>query len=186
MTAFPTVGHLASRAGVCPGANESAGRIKSTKTRDGNRNLKGALGIAALTAARTKDTYFAAKYRRICARRGPMKALVAIERAMVVAAHGMLTKRRLLPRSRRGLLHRPPARHGQGARDTSAPSPRIHRHPAAADRLTSAQHLPPRDTMGTSSCGRQPWAPSIRRKDGAMYQRVFETVRFGRVAWSWS
>ena len=40
---------------------------------------------------RSKDTYFAAKYRRICARRGPMKALVAVERAMIVAAHGMLT-----------------------------------------------------------------------------------------------
>ena len=91
MTAFPTAGHLASWAGVCPGANESAGRVKSTKTREGNRNLKGALGIAALSAARSRDTYFAAKYRRICAHRGPMKALVAVERAMVVAAHSMLT-----------------------------------------------------------------------------------------------
>jgi transposase len=91
MTAFPTAGHLASWAGVCPGANESAGRVKSTKTCNGNRNLKGALGIAALSAARSRDTYFAAKYRRICAHRGPMKALVAVERAMVVAAHGMLT-----------------------------------------------------------------------------------------------
>jgi transposase len=91
MTAFPTAGHLASWAGVCPGANESAGRVKSTKTRDGNRNLKGALGIAALSAARSRDTYFAAKYRRICAHKGPMKALVAVERAMVVAAHCMLT-----------------------------------------------------------------------------------------------
>jgi transposase len=91
MTAFPTAGHLASWAGVCPGANESAGRVKSTKTREGNRNLKGALGIAALAATRSRDTYFAAKYRRICAHRGPMKALVAVERAMVVAAHGMLT-----------------------------------------------------------------------------------------------
>jgi len=91
MTAFPTAGHLASWAGVCPGANESAGRVKSTKTRDGNRNLKGALGIAALSAARSRDTYFAAKYRRICSHRGPMKALVAVERAMIVAAHGMLT-----------------------------------------------------------------------------------------------
>ena len=91
MTAFPTAGHLASWAGVCPGANESAGRVKSTKTRDGNRNLKGALGIAALSAARSRDTYFAAKYRRICSHRGPMKALVAVERAMIVAAHGILT-----------------------------------------------------------------------------------------------
>ena len=90
MTVFATAGHLASWAGVCPGSNESAGRIKSTKTREGNRNLKGALGIAALSVTRSRDTYFAAKYRRICAHRGPMKALVAVERAMVVAAHGML------------------------------------------------------------------------------------------------
>lgn len=40
MGVFPSPGHLASWAGVCPGANESAGRVKSTKTRDGNRNLK--------------------------------------------------------------------------------------------------------------------------------------------------
>ncbi|MGY4103610.1 IS110 family RNA-guided transposase [Nocardia sp. R16R-3T] len=91
MGVFSTSGHLASWAGVCPGANESAGRVKSTKTREGNRNLKGALGIAALSAARTKDTYFAAKYRRICARRGLMKALVAVERSMLVSAHSMLT-----------------------------------------------------------------------------------------------
>ena len=62
MSVFPTAGHLASWAGISPGSNESAGRVKSTKTRPGNRYLKGALGIAALSAARSKNTYFAAKY----------------------------------------------------------------------------------------------------------------------------
>jgi len=38
-----------------------------------------------------RDSYLAAKCRRLCARRGPMKAVVAIERAMLVAAYGMLT-----------------------------------------------------------------------------------------------
>lgn len=93
MGVFPTAGHLASWAGVCPGANESAGRVKSTKTREGNRHLKAALGIAALAVLRSKNTYYAAKYRRIAARRGPMRALVAVERAMIVAAHSMLTNR---------------------------------------------------------------------------------------------
>ena len=37
MTVFPSPGQLASWAGVCPGHHESAGRIKSTKTRPGNR-----------------------------------------------------------------------------------------------------------------------------------------------------
>ncbi len=55
MTRFPTPGHLASWAGTCPGSNESAGRVKSTKTRPGNPYLKGALGIAAMSAAKSKE-----------------------------------------------------------------------------------------------------------------------------------
>jgi len=91
MGVFPTAGHLASWAGVSPGSNESAGRVKSTKTRPGNRYLKGALGIAALSAARSKNTYFSAKYKRIATRRGPMRALVAVEHAMIIAAYNLLT-----------------------------------------------------------------------------------------------
>jgi transposase len=90
MSRFPTAGHLASWAGTCPGSNESAGRVKSTQTRPGNPYLKGALGVAALSAARSKDTYFSAKYRRITSRRGPMKALVALEHAMLIAIWNML------------------------------------------------------------------------------------------------
>ena len=91
MARFPTAGHLASWAGTCPGSNESAGRIKSTKTRPGNPYLKGALGIAAMSAASSKDTYLAAKYRRITSRRGPIKAIVAIEHTMLIAIWNMLT-----------------------------------------------------------------------------------------------
>ena len=91
MSRFPTAGHLASWAGTCPGSNESAGRIKSTKTRPGNPYLKGALGIAAMSAARSHDTYLAAKYRRIAARRGPVKAIVAVEHAMLIAVWNMIT-----------------------------------------------------------------------------------------------
>ena len=91
MSRFPTAGHLASWTGVCPGSNESAGRVKSTHTRPGNPYLKGALGIAAMSAAQAKGTYFSAKYRRIAARRGPIKAIVAIEHAMLVAIWNMLT-----------------------------------------------------------------------------------------------
>ena len=90
MTQFPTAAHLASWAGVSPGSNESAGRVKSTKTRPGNRYLKGALGVAALIQARSKGTYFSAKYRRLAPTRGPMKAIVAVEHAMLIAAWNML------------------------------------------------------------------------------------------------
>jgi len=91
MSRFPTAGHLASWAGTCPGCNESAGRIKSTKTRPGNPYLKGALGIAAMSAARSHDTHLAAKYRRIASRRGPIKAIVALEHTMLIAIWDMIT-----------------------------------------------------------------------------------------------
>jgi transposase len=91
MTRFPSADHLASWAGTCPGSNESAGRIKSTKTRPANPYLKGALGVAALSAARGRDTYLATRYRRIAGRRGPQKAVVAVEHAMLTAIWHMLT-----------------------------------------------------------------------------------------------
>jgi len=90
MTRFPSAGHLASWAGTCPGNNESAGRVKSTRTRPGNPYLKGALGVAALAAARTKGTYLSTKYRRIATRRGPVRAIVAVEHAMLIAIWNML------------------------------------------------------------------------------------------------
>jgi transposase len=91
MSRFPTAGHLASWAGTCPGSNESAGRVKSTHTRPGNPHLKGALGAAAMSTAHSHDTYLGAKYRRIASRRGPVKAIVAIEHAMLIAIWNMLT-----------------------------------------------------------------------------------------------
>lgn len=91
MSVFPTAGHLASWAGTAPGANESAGRVKSTKTRPGNRYLKRALGTAAMAAARSQTTYLGAKYRRIKSRRGPMKALVAVEHSILISIWHMLT-----------------------------------------------------------------------------------------------
>jgi transposase len=90
MSVFPSAGHLASWAGVSPGSNESAGRIKSTKTRPGNPYLKGALGVSAMSAARSKNSFFSAKYQRIRSRRGPMRALVAVEHALIIAAWNML------------------------------------------------------------------------------------------------
>jgi transposase len=90
MTVFETPGRLASWTGVCPGSNESAGRIKSAHILPGNKYLKAALGTAALSASRSKNTYLAAKYRRIAARRGPMKAIVAVEHSILTATWHLL------------------------------------------------------------------------------------------------
>jgi transposase len=85
MSVFPTPEQLVSWAGVAPGSNESAGRVKSTKTRPGNTYLKGALGQAAEAASRSKGTYLAAKFQRIVKRRGKNRALVALQRSMLTA-----------------------------------------------------------------------------------------------------
>jgi transposase len=91
MSRFPTAKHLASWAGTTPGNNESAGRVKSSRTRPGNAYLQGALGAAAMVCARHPETYLGAKYRRIATRRGPMKANVAVQHAMLTAIWHMGT-----------------------------------------------------------------------------------------------
>lgn len=91
MSRFPTAKHLASWAGTTPGNNESAGKVKSSTTRPGNPYLQGALGAAAMSCARNPHTYLGARYRRIAARRGPMKANVAIQHSMLIAIWHMGT-----------------------------------------------------------------------------------------------
>ena len=91
MTRYPTAQHLASWAGTTPGNNESAGKVKSRRTRPGNPYLQGALDTAAMCISHTRDTYLAAKYRRIAARRGPLRANVAVQRALLVAIWNIAT-----------------------------------------------------------------------------------------------
>ena len=91
MTRFPTAKHLASWAGTTPGNNESAGKVKSSKTRPGNPYLQGALGAAAMSCAQNPRTYYGARYRRIASRRGPQKANVALQHSMLTAIWHMGT-----------------------------------------------------------------------------------------------
>jgi transposase len=90
---FPTHGHLASWAGLCPGNNESAGKRKSGKTRKGNAALRTALVVAAQAAARKRDSFLSAQYRRLAARRGPKKAIVALAHSLLVIAYHVLKRR---------------------------------------------------------------------------------------------
>jgi transposase len=87
---FPTAKHLASWAGMCPGNRESAGKRQSGATRKGSPWLRGLLVQAAHAAARTKDTYLAAQYRRLAARRGKSRAAVAVGHTLLVIAYHLL------------------------------------------------------------------------------------------------
>jgi transposase len=82
---------LIAGAECTPGSNESAGKVKSSRTRPGNLYLQGALGAAAMASAQNPGTYLGAKYRRISARRGPQKANVAVQHAMLTAIWHMGT-----------------------------------------------------------------------------------------------
>jgi transposase len=92
MTRFPTAGHLASWAGLCPGNNESAGKHFSGKTRKGSKWLRTTLSQAANAAARSKGTYLAAHYARIKGRRGHKRAIVAVAHSILVIAWHLLTR----------------------------------------------------------------------------------------------
>ena len=92
MQRFPTAGHLASWAGVTPGHHQSAKVVKSAKTRPGDRYLKAALGTAALTITRTRGNYLSALYKRLASRRGPSKAIVAVEHSILISVWHMLTR----------------------------------------------------------------------------------------------
>jgi transposase len=94
MTAFHSAAHLASWAGLCPGNNESAGKQRSGQVRKGNVVLKTTLVNAAIAGSGTrgrKGTFLAEKFRRLTARRGKMKAAVAIAHKILVSVWHMLT-----------------------------------------------------------------------------------------------
>ena len=90
MSVFGNATRLASWAGVCPGNHESAGRQRRGTTRRGNAHLKTALVTAAIGASRRKGSYYRDKYHRLKARRGYLRAAVAIAHKILVAAYHML------------------------------------------------------------------------------------------------
>jgi transposase len=119
MRRFPTAGHLASWAGMCPGNHQSAGKRRVPpgrgKTRKGSPWLRALLVQAAHAGARTKGTYLQALYRRLAARRGKSRAAVAVGHTILVIADHLLaegtTSRDLGPnyfdeRDRRHVEHR--------------------------------------------------------------------------------
>jgi len=92
LCAFPSAGHLAARAGACPGNNESAGKRKPIGARSGNPYLKTALCNAAIAAARKRGSFFKAKYHKLKSRRGGGRAALAVAHKLLVCVYHMLSK----------------------------------------------------------------------------------------------
>ena len=94
MARFPSAQHLASWAGLCPGNHESAGKRQGGQTRKGDRWLRTALVEAALAAIKQREGYLAAHYRRVRARRGHKKAVVAVAHTLLVIIYHVLAAQR--------------------------------------------------------------------------------------------
>ena len=89
MAQFPSDAHLVSWAKISPRTVQSGPRSRGAKTGKGNPYLKAVLGEAAAAAAKT-DTFLGARYRRLVKRVGKLKALVAIERSILVIVWHLL------------------------------------------------------------------------------------------------
>ena len=91
MSVFPSAGHLASWAGLCPGNDKSAGKRRSGRTRKGSKWLDIALTESAQANTRSRDSYLSAQYRRLKTRRGHRRAIGAVKHSIIVAAWHMLS-----------------------------------------------------------------------------------------------
>ena len=90
MNQFRSAAHLSAWAGLCPGNNQSAGKIKSSRIRKGNKHLKVTMTQVAWAVSRTKSTYLGAKYRALALRRGKQRSIIAIGRKTLIVCFHML------------------------------------------------------------------------------------------------
>jgi transposase len=90
MAPFPTAGHLLSWAGMVPRLDESAGKRRSTRVRQGAPWLKPVLTQCGWAASRARGTYLQAQFFRLKARRGPKKAVIAVAASILTAVYHML------------------------------------------------------------------------------------------------
>lgn len=93
MSVFPTAKHLSSWAGCCPRNDQSGGKIKSTRISRAGSFLKPLLVQIANALVRSdKHPEFSERFRRIKARRGHKKAIIAICRMLLTAIWHILSK----------------------------------------------------------------------------------------------
>ena len=103
MSVFPTAKNLCSWAGCCPRNDQSGAKVKSTRISRAGSYLKPLLvQVANALIHSRKHPEFAERYRRIKARRGHKKAIIAVCKMLLTAIWNILSK--LVPYSPAGFL----------------------------------------------------------------------------------
>jgi len=93
MNQFPSSGHLASWACLCPGSFEERRETAERQDAQG-QGLAPPLSVqAAWAISMMKNNYLSALYRRIAARRGAQRAVMAVAHALLEIAYHMLKRK---------------------------------------------------------------------------------------------
>ena len=90
MSVFESDKQLSSWAGLSPANNESANKKKSVRISKAGMYLKPLMVQCALSAIKTKDSYYRKKYDPIKRRRGHKKAIIAVARMMLIACYHII------------------------------------------------------------------------------------------------
>lgn len=91
MSIFASADRLASWVGICPGNNESAGKRKSGRIRQGNPYVRRLLCEFAHAASRTASV-FKSKFQALSIRRGHKRAIIAIGHKILRTIFHMLNR----------------------------------------------------------------------------------------------
>ena len=109
MSVFPTAKHLVSWAGCCPRNDQSNMKIKSTRISRAGSYFKPVLvQVSNALLKSKKHPEITNRYKRIKARRGHKKAIIAICRMLLTAIWHILTD--LKPYTQKGYLETRPAK----------------------------------------------------------------------------
>ena len=107
MSVFPTAKHLVSWAGCCPRNDQSNKKVKSTRISRAGSYFKPVLVQIANALLRSKkNPEITDRYKRIKARRGHKKAIIAICRMLLTAIWHILSD--LKPYTAEGFLESRP------------------------------------------------------------------------------
>ena len=120
---------------MAPGNNVSAGKRYVSKIGKGNQWLRSTLIQAAHAAVKVKESYLAAFYHRLVARRGVKKAIVAVAHKILTIAYTLLRKRE------------PYRERGAAAVDERRKDHVIHRMQRRFEQLGDKVHLEPITSM---------------------------------------